>query len=342
MNLEHKKRFVSKEFSKTISYTTLNQLKIIVKLIIIRDSGDRIIHLSKNDAKWFFGINGGKTKKLLYYTISNLIKEAQITIFPNERSPNTKIIQLINSAVIYENEEVDIEFNEDFIDYMDNIKDNFGTIYYEDIDNIQKSHALKLYLILCAYSGRNNTYRFSVKNDLIKSWFLESIKKENGRLSYDNGEFKRSLMEPMIKEISTKTSIKVLAEYKKEQIEFTVKRERNIYNWCDGIRELENISIFNQQIFINKLKDITKYFIGDLLIKKEKIPDSVINKYTVMLANMISDYIDKKENIACREKYYNFILDNIDDVNEADQWKDNLYKSMLNNLALSSLIAKIK
>ena len=214
MNLEHKKRFISKDFSKTISYTSLNQLKVIIKLLIVRDSGERIIHLNKNEVRSLFEINGGKSKKLLYYTISNLLKEAQITLFPNKQRTNTKIIQIINSAIIYETEELDVEFNEEFIDYMDNIKDNFGTIFYEDINNIQKSHALKLYLILCAYTGKNNTYKFAVKYNNIKPWFLVDTKKENGRLSYDNGEFKRSLLEPMIEEISNKTSVDVLAEYK--------------------------------------------------------------------------------------------------------------------------------
>ena len=88
MNLEHKKKFISKDFSKTISYTTLNQLKVIIKLLIVRDSGERIIHLNKNEVRSLFEINGGKSKKLLYYTISNLLKEAQITLFPNKQRTN--------------------------------------------------------------------------------------------------------------------------------------------------------------------------------------------------------------------------------------------------------------
>lgn len=342
MNLEHKKRFISKEFSKTISYTTLNQLKMIIKLLIIRDSGDKIIHLSKNEAKTLFCINGGKTKKLLYYTISNLLREAQITLFPNEINHNTKIIQIINSAVIFENEEVEIEFNSEFIDYFDNIKDNFGTIYYEDVDSIKKSHALKLYLILCAYSGRNNVYKFSVKYTDIKSYFFVDAKKENGRFSYDNGEFKRSLIEPMIEEISLKTSINVLVEYKREQIDFIVKREKYIYNWCNSIRELENISIFNQQKFINKLKETTKYIIGDSLIIQGNISDKIINDYTIKLANMISDYLDKRDYVINRENYFNYILDNIDDIKESEQWRENIYNLMKQNYALASFISKIK
>lgn len=81
--------------------------------------------------------------------------------------------------------------------------------------------------------------------------------------------------------------------------------------------------------------------IGNLFIKQEKIPEKIINEYTVILANEISNYIDRNE-IHNREKYYNFILDNIDDIKESDKWREKIYNLMLNNLAVASFISKIK
>ena len=341
MNLEHKKRFIPKDLSKTISYTTLNQLKTIVKLLIIRDCGDKTICLTKKEVKNLFEVNGGKSATLLHHTISNLLKESQITLFPSKTNPNTRIIQIINSATIFENGDVEVVFNDDFIDYIDNIKDNFGTIYYEDINNIQKSHALKLYLILCAYTGNNNLYKFTVKYNVIRLWFFDDFKKDNGRTAYDRGEFKRSLIEPMIKEISLKTSISVWVEYKSEQMNFTIKREKHINNWCNDIRELDNISMYNQATFINKLRKTTEYLIGNLFIKLEQIPEIILSEYTVVLANEISTYLDSVGS-KNREGYFNYILDHIDDIRESKKWSDKLYDMMMTNMSLASFISKIK
>lgn len=165
--------------------------------------------------KDFLDINNGLLDKDHAYekirkAIFNISK-VWVEIEPIEGYTKTEIALITSRSYSKGLGEFMIEFNEDVMPYIAQLKNNFTSFLLENFGNLKTEHSLRLYEILSRYSYNGG--------EILELDYLKRQLGIEGKYKQYK-ELKRRVLEPAVKEISKKTNLMVSYE--------TIRKGRSI------------------------------------------------------------------------------------------------------------------
>lgn len=218
---ENDKFVQADELIKALHIMDNNELKFMFYTLANREHGnDYLCTTLKDVLEQLHLSDGGKQIKTYSKAIKSIIKKSYMEVttttdrLPKEEQERHEKAEevlisgpLISKSHLFNNGEIEIKFNEDFLPLLEDLKHDFTWIYLEQVARLNGKYSPRFYEWCKMHLKNNESYKFK--------WYIEKGTKDAPSLrewlsignKYNTWrELKRRVIEPTVKEINEVTS----------------------------------------------------------------------------------------------------------------------------------------
>ena len=210
MNIDNEKFAQANELIKATHKMNNRELKTIFFACTIRDENEEVITVPYSVICDKLGISrGGKTDKLFSDAWDSMMDKDKVTIPAEWSRTGKKIKGHVISSIRWNDSEVDIVFNRDFLPLLDNLKNDHTWMYLEQLAKLDRAYSPRFYeffkMILKNNRQRNFRWYLNTRGD--KDIGLKEFIGVNELKTYKRfNALREKIIEPSIAEINEKSN----------------------------------------------------------------------------------------------------------------------------------------